>query len=73
MFVVTITPAWNVPAPRYMDHLLTPFFQVFIQLSLVYFFLKTNKQTLQSTIQHTLAFFSVLFFSLRVNMFWYTV
>lgn len=61
MFVVTITPAWNIPAPRYMDDLLTPFFQVFIQLSPVYFFLKKKTKKLQSTIQHTLAFFPVLF------------
>ena len=58
MFVVTITPAWNVPAPRYMDHLLTPFFQVFIQLSLVYFFLKKNKQT--NTAEHHPTYFSLL-------------
>ena len=62
MFVVTITPAWNIPAPRYMDDLLTPFFQVFIQLSPVYFFLKkkTKNKKLQSTTQHTLAFFPIL-------------
>ena len=59
MFVVTITPAWNIPAPRYMDDLLTPFFQVFIQLSPVYFFLK-KKNKKQKTAEHHPTYFSLL-------------